>query len=325
VSRPGAEERLRRILALVPWVASADGPLVTEVCQRFGYASEAELQADVDLLFLCGVHPFSPDALIEVDMDGGRIWIRYAGPYFRRPLRLTPAEALSLVASSAALLGDDASAPLARGLAKLAAALGIDPEEAVDVELGPAPPATLATLRSAATARRQVEIEYYGYGRDEHTTRVIEPALVYSAAGQWYVAGYCHLAGDRRLFRVDRIEAATMLDAGFAETPVAAPPPVYAPAASDPVVVLELSPAAAWVVGLYPLEQVTDLGDGRSRVALRVSGRAWLERLLLRLGPDAILVEGDATVKDEAVARVLARYGAVRSAAGQPLPSTGNG
>jgi proteasome accessory factor C len=316
VTRPSAEERLRRILAVVPWVVAADGPKLSDVQARFGYASEAELQADVDLLFLCGVHPFSPDALIEVDIADGRVWINFAGPYFRRPLRLTRAEALSLVASSAALLGadgQDANGPLARGLAKLAAALGIDPDEALDVELGPAVPATLATLRQAATEQRQVEIDYYGYGRDAHTTRVIEPALVYSTEGQWYAAGYCHLAADRRLFRVDRIQAARILDTAFAVPPVAAPTTLYDPQPEDPRIVLELEAGASWVGGLYPVEERTDLGDGRSRVALRVSGRAWLERLLLRLGPDAHVLEGDAGAGREAAARVLARYGEDRS------------
>jgi proteasome accessory factor C len=312
MTRPGAEERLRRILAVVPWVVAADGPMVTDVQERFGYASEAELQADVDLLFLCGVHPFSPDALIEVDIADGRIWIRFAGPYFRRPLRLTRAEALSLVASSAALLdadGQDANGPLARGLAKLAAALGVDPDEALEVELGAAVPATLATLRQAAAEHRQVEVDYYGYGRDAHTTRVIEPALVYSTAGQWYAAGYCHLAEDRRLFRVDRIEGARLLDTSFTVPPVAAPAALYDPQPQDPRIVLELEPGASWVGGLYPVEELTDLGEGRTRVALRVSGRAWLERLLLRLGPDARVVEGDTGAGSEAAARVLARYG----------------
>ena len=312
MGRPGAEERLRRILAVVPWVVSADGPAVADVCRRFGYDSEAELQADVDLLFLCGVHPFSPDALIEVDVADGRIWIRYAGPYFRRPLRLTPAEALSLVAASAALVGadaDDAGGPLARGLAKLATALGMDLEDALDIELGPAPPATLATLREAVASERQVEIDYYGYGRDAHTTRVIEPSLVYSAAGQWYVAAYCHLAADRRLFRVDRVEAARLLDTPFTVAPVVSAPTVYSPGAEDPRIVLDLAPAASWVASQYPVEEVAALDGGRTRVALRVSGQAWLERLLLRLGPDAQVVEGDRAAGREAAGRVLARYG----------------
>ena len=48
--RPPAEERLRRILAVVPWVAAADGPRMADVCERFGYRTETELQEDLNLL-----------------------------------------------------------------------------------------------------------------------------------------------------------------------------------------------------------------------------------------------------------------------------------
>src|SRR5260370_12039757 len=166
-------------------------------------------------------------------------------------------------------------------MAKLATVLGIDLEDVLDVELGPAPPATLATLRAAVASKRQVEIDYYGYGRDAHTTRIVEPALVYSAAGQWYVAAYCHLATDRRLFRVDRIEGARLLDTPFAVAPVASPTTVYAPGPDDPRIVLDLTAAASWVPGQYPVEADPPLGEGPTPVALRASGRPSLAPPLL--------------------------------------------
>jgi hypothetical protein len=39
-----------------------------------------------------------------------------------------------------------------------------------------------------------------------------------------------------------------------------------------------------------------------------VSGEAWLARLLLRLGPDACVVAGDATPAAVAAGRILERY-----------------
>jgi hypothetical protein len=44
-------------------------------------------------------------------------------------------------------------------------------------------------------------------------------------------------------------------------------------------------------------------------VTLVVAETAWLERLLLRLGPDAVVVSGAADLAATAAARVLARYG----------------
>ena len=312
-ARGGAEHSLRRLLALVPWVASQDGPPVEEVCSRFG-CSEAELAQDLELLFMCGLHPFTPDTLIEVSMEEGRVWIRYAD-YFSRPLRLTPAEGLFLVAAGTALLsvpGADPDGPLARGLAKLSAALGVDPDEAIGVELGRAAPHVLDTLREAAARHLQAKIDYYSYGRDAWARRVVEPERVFNAAGQWYVDAWCHRAVGDRIFRVDRIRAATLLDTTF--EPRRRPPSTqtYAPQPDDPVVVLEVDEGARWVAEQYPHEGTEERGDGRLRVRLRVSERAWLERLLLRLGPRASVVEGDPGVGAEAATRVLARYGADR-------------
>jgi proteasome accessory factor C len=294
----------------VPWVASHDGPAVEEVCARFGLTPR-ELAADLELLFVCGLHPYTPDMLIEADIADGRVWIRYAD-FFSRPLRLTPAEGLALVAAGAALLsvpGTDPEGPLARGLAKLAGVLGVAPEEALDVDLGDASAEVLGLLQGATAAHRQVEIDYYAYGRDEWTSRTIEPWSVFSAGGQWYALAWCRRVEGERLFRVDRVRSARALDGTF-DPPAGRPArAVYTPDAGDPVVVLELEPRARWVLEQYPHERVDELAGGRCRVELRASGTSWLDRLLLRLGPDARVVEGPPGVAASAAARVLARYG----------------
>jgi proteasome accessory factor C len=313
--RPSADDRLRRLLALVPWVVAADGPSVEEVCTRFGL-TEDELLAELDTVFLCGVHPFTPDALIDVDIEGGRVWIRYAD-YFSRPLRLTPEEGLQLVAAGAALLavpGADEQGPLARGLAKLARVLGVEVADALDVELGTVSPALLDTLRAAADDGRSVEIDYYAYGRDARTRRVVDPEAVYAADGEWYLSAWCHLAEAPRRFRVDRIRGTRVLERGEGDGAArrrrreAVSRTVFEPSPGDPRVVLELEPQARWVVEQYPVEEVEELGGGRLRVRLVAGERAWLERLLLRLGRFGRAVEGADGVAATAAARVLGRY-----------------
>lgn len=314
MARPSASDRLRRLLALVPWVVAADGPTLDEVCSRFGL-TQAELVADLDLVFLCGVYPFTPDSLIDVVVAEGRVWIRYAD-YLERPLRLTPEEGLALVAAGTAALavpGSDPDGPLARGLAKLAAVLGIDPAVDLDVELGAAPEGVLESLREAVAAGRQVEIDYYTYGRDQRSRRVVDPHDVFAAEGQWYLRAWCHLAEADRRFRLDRIGSLAVLDRTFQPTAGEAGEwpgrrAVFEPHPDDQRVVLELEPKARWVAERYPLEHFEELGGGRCRVELAVSERAWLERLLLRLGPAATSVEGADGVAANAAQRILARY-----------------
>ncbi|MGI8492054.1 MAG: helix-turn-helix transcriptional regulator [Acidimicrobiales bacterium] len=311
MSRTPAHDRLGRLLAIVPWVAAHDGPLVAEVCERFG-VSEAELLEDLGLLFLCGVYPFTPDALIEVDVADGRVWIRYAD-YFARPLRLTPQEGLALISAGSALLnvpGADRDGALASALAKVETVVGVGADDALDVDLGPAPPGVLDSLRAAMDTRHLVRIDYYSFGHDGHNTRVVAPWRVFNSLGQWYLSGWCHLVNGQRLFRVDRIASLETLDEHF-DPPVEshATPRVFAAGADTPAVVLDLEPAAHWVAEQYPNEGVEKHPDGRLRVTLRVAERAWLERLLLRAGRAATVVEGDRGVVSEAARRVLRRYG----------------
>jgi proteasome accessory factor C len=309
VGRPSADDRLRRLLAIVPWVAANDGPKIDDVCRRFG-VTESELLADVDLLQYCGVYPFTADVLMEVRLEGDRIWIQYAD-WFNRPLRLTPEEALTLVASGRALLavpGSDPEGPLARGLKKLADAMEVDVDEAVDVHLGNVPAGMLDTLRNAIERHRQVELDHYNYARDTRRRRVIEPWDVFAAEGEWYVQAWCHAAQGERVFRLDRIRAVVVLDTTF--TPPATLPPrrVFDIEREMERITLDLEPWARWVATQYPMVAVEELGEGRLRVTMKIAERTWLERLLLKLGSGAALVEGDPSVRREAAARVLARY-----------------
>lgn len=323
MTRPSSALRLGRLLAIVPWVVAHDGPTIKEVCQRFAI-SERDLLADLDLLFMCGVYPFTPDALIEVDIEDGRVWIRFA-EWFRRPLRLTPAEALALVAAARAVLavaaasdaelaaltptGASEESALARALAKLEMVIGTGGDEGLDVELGDAPAEVLGVLQRAVAQRHKAQIEYYSFGRDETGARVVQPWRVFSSEGQWYMQAWCEKAGGERLFRVDRVRCATLLQEPFQPPPASGLPRIYQARDEDPVVVLDLNPQARWIAERYPNEGVQDRGSGVLRVTVRASSKAWLERLLLRAGPDVKVVSGAEGVVEAAAGRLLARYG----------------
>jgi proteasome accessory factor C len=314
MTRITAADRLRRLLSLLPWVAAHQGPTVEEVCARFELEPD-ELLSDVALVTMVGVPPYTPGDLFDVVVEEGRVWV-HLSPSFDRSLRLSPEEALALVAAGASLLavpGADASGPLARGLDKLAATLGIDPEDAFDIDLGRAAAGVLAALQQATEEHHRLRLSYYTHSRDQHTEREVDPYRVHAEQGRWYLVGFDHLRGEIRLFRVDRILTARVLDELF-EPPRELPDPeLFEAAADDPRIVLDLAPEAGWVVESYAVEDVQTTGDGRLRVTMPVSGRSWLERLLLQLGPRAHVVEvrGDrelARCAHDAARRVLSRY-----------------
>ncbi|HUR48661.1 MAG TPA: WYL domain-containing protein [Acidimicrobiales bacterium] len=303
------EARLRRVLAMVPWIVAQQGPTIEEVCARFG-CTEAELVKDLEgALFFCGVHPFTPGDMVEVDISEGRVWIRLAD-YFSRPLRLTPAEGLGLLgaARAASSRGTESDDALSRAVAKLSAAIGVDPDEVLDVELGDAEPGVLGILEESAAAHEVVEIDYYSYGRDSWQTRPIEAHHVFNSNGAWYAWAWCRKVDDWRLFRADRVRTATPLGEHFEMRKMPSPPKPWSGPAVGEEVVLELAPGAAWAIEEYPVVSVRAGKQGWRKVTLRIAGRPWLERLLLRLGSDARMVKGDANTAVDAASRILARY-----------------
>ena len=73
----------------------------------------------------------------------------------------------------------------------------------------------LLTLAGAAGERRMVRMRYRS-GRSEETERAVDPYGVLHLDGYWYAVGHCHLRGGLRLFRVDRVLGAEMLEETFA-------------------------------------------------------------------------------------------------------------
>lgn len=294
---------------MIPWIAAHDGPSVDATCERFG-CNPTDLARDISLLYLCGLHPYTPDLLIEAGIVDGRVFVQYAD-YLSRPLRLTPSEGLALVASAGTLLaspGTDPDGPLSRGLAKLASSIGSP--EAVDVHLGNVDAALVQQLRDSCAAETQVEIDYYAYGRDETTTRLIEPASVFATGGAWYVAAYCHRAESERSFRLDRILAARSLGSNRTGPSLQTGPQSLRPGSDGPRVVLDIRAEASWVLEQYPVERFETLVSGGTRITLRVGEWPWLDRLLLRLGPDVDVVDAppDWPGRRAAAERILDRY-----------------
>ena len=308
---------MARLLSVIPWVASQDGASVDEISRRFEYPRDQLLRDLDEVLFFVGVHPFTPDTLIDVEISDERVHIRYAD-WFSKPLRLSADDAARLTTAGRTVLAinpdaDEAEAgPLLRALAKLDLTLGDSAGQSVEVRLGDAPEATLDVLRAAAEEGRQVELDYYTYGRDELTHRAVDPARVFSDQGHWYMSGWCYRADDERVFRVDRIRHVTITDRKVEADLPRDVTTSFTPSGDDPRVALRLSPGAAWVASHYPVESRTDNDDGTIDVSLAVTAEPWLARLLVRLGPDVTVLDRSAEIPADlaktTALRILERY-----------------
>jgi len=300
-------ERLNRILAMLPWVLANPGATVDEVCRRFGY-QRADLVRDLDIVFVCGLPGYGPGELMDAYVDEGEVVVD-AAEYFARPLRLTAGEALMLLASGLAVQASDAGSPaLDAAVAKLQRALVPD-AGALEVDLAPEP-GFLGLLRDAARDHRVVGITYTALASGKTTDREIEPWVVFASLGNWYVTGWCRLAGAERVFRVDRIQVANPTDEHF-DPPEEPPTPEvrYTPGPEDVTARIRLGPRAAWVADYYPVSIVSET-DGTRVVDFSAADAAVTARLLVRLGSDAELLDGDevALAVADLRSRLAARY-----------------
>ncbi len=297
----GARDQVGRLLALVPYIQSREEVSVEQAAADFGVRPE-QIVKDLNVLWFCGLPGLGMGDLIDVDMDAldgdGVIRVSNAD-YLSRPLRLGSTEASALIVALRALreASDDAVRPIVdRTLGKLEAAAGDGAALAarVDIQVGSAAPEVArlrATLENAVRTGRQVRLGYYVPARDQATERIVDPLRLVQAEGNTYLEAWCRTAEGNRLFRLDRVSEAEVLD--VAVTDHSDEPPrdlssgLFQASPDDTLVTLRLQPQARWVAEYYPVESVEEVEDGGLRVTLRAGDRGWLTRLMLRIGSAA--------------------------------------
>lgn len=301
---------------LVPYLQSHKGIHVAEVARAFGVTT-AQIVKDLNVLWFCGLPNALTGDLIDVDMDAveeeGVVHLSNA-EFMQRPLRLSSDEARALVLALRALVdsaGPGERSAVDRALAKIEAATGDHalPPTVVDIQVDQGDPAIRRTVDAGLRESRQVRLRYYVASRDETTDRVVDPLRLLYFEGRPYLEAWCHRAHERRLFRIQSILSAELLDSP-------ADPPVdvslidvaqgaFQPDPEDSVATLELAPSARWVAEYYPIESAEPMPDGGLRVCLRYADARWLRRLVMRLGGAARIVQ-PAGLADEVREHALA-------------------
>lgn len=297
------DARLALQLSMMLWAYEHQPVSVSEVAEHFGIDPD---DAYSELYPLQG---------IEVEVNGefhnlgvvvddeGEIFFDL-NPLFGRPRKLERNEALGLLAAANAALGlpgTDVDA-LETGVRKLEDALGVGSTVAIDME----DPEFLKIVEQATRNRECIQIDYYARWTDEASTRTVEPYETVNVSGDWYLRAHCRLRGDHRTFRIDRIEGVQLIG----ETHTRSDPgnEAFTGGEEAPTVTIEMPRTSRWMI--EPLQaSIKDVGSNLM-VEIPVSSTIFLERLMLRLGPDARVVGPSmfSNVASLAAQRLLSRY-----------------
>ena len=246
------------------------------------------------------------EAEIPIESESGP----YGGYRVGRGLRLPPlmftaTEAMGLVMAVLEAHGSASDdGPVAGAVDKMVRALPVNlagPLETLRevaarrTDPDPPDPATTATLVGATVDRSRCRIAYTsGPGRTHEL--VIDPWAVVVRFGRWYVLGWSHAAGGRRMYRIDRVLSVEVLDEVFV------PPDDLDPFAAleeqmsqgwehDVDVVVDAPPdeVRRWLPRTLGTLEPTD--DGRTRLTGSTRNLEWYASELAEL-PVTFTVEG---------------------------------
>ena len=156
-------ERLRRLLALVPYVVSRKAVGVAEAAAAFGM-SERELIDDLNLAWCVELRAPDPYCPIDLSYEGGEITVSQAES-IARPLRLAADEASALLVALRMLaeVPGDGSA-VARLIAKIEAAAGASAAASAQVTIqidSPNARGMAAKITEALAAGKRLHLRYY--------------------------------------------------------------------------------------------------------------------------------------------------------------------
>ena len=286
--------RLRRLLVMLPWLMERQTVSTQEMADHFGM-SVADLVADLTLASMCGVSQ-DPRDLIDLWVDDDEV--HFGIPkYFERPLRLTVPEAFSLIASATAaqqLPGMDRTGSLSRAIAKVSQAIDMNLDDSFVVELET--PESVEGLSVAIRNSVVIEFDYWSVATGQSAQRRVAPLEVFLDQDHWYLRAHDLAADAERTFRLDRLERLVMTTEthGFIATPR---PEWFAHSDEQRKVLLQVDPAWLWVLEQYPDVSIGAVPGGQIvqradwvTVEVIANTERWMQRLLVRLGANAVVV-----------------------------------
>lgn len=161
---------------------------------------------------------------------------------------------------------------------------------------------TMATLAEAWAQHRTVRMRYHALGDHEVTERCVDPYYIEPAAAghSSYVIGHCHLAGEMRMFKMERIKDIDITDADY-QVPADFDANAYLSSAWGVVaageaedVTLRFAPEVARIMEetrWHPSQQVQRQADGSALVTLRVANTIELQSWVMGWGEKVEVLE----------------------------------
>jgi len=317
--------RTRRLLVLLSLAAKAArsgrGVPLARAAELTGARSAAQVAEDVAAARSLWVDPAEAEDAVDLYVEDGEVQITYPQAFGKLPA-FSLAEGATLLAALAPF-ETDGGRPVKEAARKLRKAvpevLREDADRLVrglDLALEPPGPAAVA-LQEAIERRVEAVLEYRSVGDGTASLRTVEPRLLFSREGNWYLAAWNVAKEAEHLFRLDRIASVELGTRVFGEhrgPPVAryARRHLYFDSGAEREVTLRFRGGSARLARERWGARTREAADGSVSVAMKVTPGNYLYGVVLGFGGEAE-VEGPEDVAESfrgRVAELTAAYAA---------------
>ena len=209
--------RLSRLTAILTVLQSKRAITATELAEKFN-VSKRTAYRDLKALEKAGVPVYSEEGKGYSLVDGFRL----------PPIMFTEEEANALITAEK-LINSSKDNSLIKNhrdaIAKIKAVLKYKNKEKTNVleeriavfknyhkEITSD---CMASVQLAITNNQLLRIDYHSLGKDENTSRTIEPYALYNSKENWILIAWCRLRDSFREFRLDRINSLEVLSHEF--------------------------------------------------------------------------------------------------------------
>jgi len=207
---------LKNFLFLVPYAASRSEGVPVEEAARKLEVDEDSIGRLLERAIAVGPPDGTPDEMVEIYLEGGRIHTALA-QRFLRPPRFSAEELLTLrlvldrISDDALPALSDAATRLAEKLESLASGPTRGRSDAFRDKVviqgeGQEEQAHLEKLERAVHLKQKALITYYTASRDALSERHVCPSGMLQFEGSWYMVGE-----DERIYKVERIRSVELL------------------------------------------------------------------------------------------------------------------
>lgn len=301
-----AAAQLRRLLLALPALADDQAHDLGDMAKRVGTDIET-LRRDLSTLVTRVTDdPGGFTEGVQLLLGTDTVQMQTAGGHFRRPMTLSRVELHALELGLVALAQEsppDARDAMRRARERLQRAIARTPATREDepgarhVSLGlesESQRTLRRTLQDCIRRRDVATIRYRTATSEAEDERSVQPLGVAWSRGAWYLVAWCERSAGVRVFRTDRISAATCEPRrftppkGFSLEDVLRDGKVLAGPQEGTMRVRYSARIARWIA---EREQVSFAPDGSAEATYPLYDAEWGVRHVLRYGPDAEVLE----------------------------------